>query len=112
MLIEQFDMILALNPGGNTFYFGPVDDHSSTAMKYFADGVSPAPRQRTSQSSYWRLLQRSGRGTGNVSTGTRNGGTLNNLAKSVSVIIGIFDGFTSSSTTSTALPNFWVTSIS
>ncbi|KAH6900556.1 ABC-2 type transporter-domain-containing protein [Thelonectria olida] len=24
VLIEQFDMVLALNPGGNTFYFGPM----------------------------------------------------------------------------------------
>lgn len=37
MLIQQFDMILALNPGGNTFYFGPVGKDGSVVMKYFAD---------------------------------------------------------------------------
>ncbi|KAJ5566849.1 CDR ABC transporter [Penicillium sp. DV-2018c] len=37
MLIQQFDMILALNPGGNTFYFGPVGKDGSDVIKYFAD---------------------------------------------------------------------------
>lgn len=37
MLIQQFDMILALNPGGNTFYFGPVGKDGSVVIKYFAD---------------------------------------------------------------------------
>lgn len=37
MLIQQFDMILALNPGGNTFYFGPVGPDGSAVVKYFAD---------------------------------------------------------------------------
>lgn len=37
MLIQQFDMILALNPGGNTFYFGPVGEDGSSVIKYFAD---------------------------------------------------------------------------
>lgn len=37
MLIQQFDMILALNPGGNTFYFGPVGKDGATVIKYFAD---------------------------------------------------------------------------
>ena len=37
MLIQQFDMILALNPGGNTFYFGPVGKEGSAVIKYFAD---------------------------------------------------------------------------
>lgn len=37
MLIQQFDMILALNPGGNTFYFGPVGPGGSAVIKYFAD---------------------------------------------------------------------------
>ncbi|KAJ5092359.1 hypothetical protein NUU61_007229, partial [Penicillium alfredii] len=35
MLIQQFDMILALNPGGNTFYFGPVGKDGSAVTKYF-----------------------------------------------------------------------------
>ncbi|KAJ5475879.1 CDR ABC transporter [Penicillium sp. IBT 31633x] len=37
MLIQQFDMILALNPGGNTFYFGPVGKDGASVIKYFAD---------------------------------------------------------------------------
>lgn len=37
MLIQQFDMILALNPGGNTFYFGPVGKEGCEVIKYFAD---------------------------------------------------------------------------
>ncbi|KAJ5936921.1 ABC multidrug transporter atrF [Penicillium verhagenii] len=37
MLIQQFDMILALNPGGNTFYFGPVGKEGASVVKYFAD---------------------------------------------------------------------------
>ena len=36
ILIQQFDMILALNPGGNTFYFGPVGENGSEVIKYFA----------------------------------------------------------------------------
>ncbi|KAJ5570242.1 ABC multidrug transporter atrF [Penicillium hispanicum] len=36
MLVQQFDMILALNPGGNTFYFGPVGKDGSAVIKYFA----------------------------------------------------------------------------
>ncbi|KAF6819474.1 ABC drug exporter [Colletotrichum plurivorum] len=35
-LIEQFDMILALNRGGNTFYFGPVGADGSVVVDYFA----------------------------------------------------------------------------
>lgn len=34
-LIQHFDMILALNPGGNTFYFGPVGDNGSSVIEYF-----------------------------------------------------------------------------
>lgn len=36
MLIQTFDMILALNPGGNTFYFGPVGEEGSAVTEYFA----------------------------------------------------------------------------
>ncbi|XP_044717671.1 ABC-2 type transporter domain-containing protein [Hirsutella rhossiliensis] len=35
-LIETFDYILALNPGGNTFYFGPVGHNGSAVIDYFA----------------------------------------------------------------------------
>nr|AXS58701.1 ABC family transporter protein homeolog b [Epichloe coenophiala] len=34
-LIEQFDRILALNPGGNTFYFGPVGQNGQDVVDYF-----------------------------------------------------------------------------
>jgi ATP-binding cassette subfamily G (WHITE) protein 2 (SNQ2) len=44
VLIQEFDMILALNPGGNTFYFGPVGDEGKDVIKYFADrGVMCPP---------------------------------------------------------------------
>ncbi|KAL3480690.1 ABC-2 type transporter-domain-containing protein [Aspergillus californicus] len=43
MLIQQFDMILALNPGGNTFYFGPVGPEGREVIKYFADRGAVCP---------------------------------------------------------------------
>ncbi|KAI9371483.1 ABC-2 type transporter-domain-containing protein [Aspergillus egyptiacus] len=43
MLIQQFDMILALNPGGNTFYFGPVGPDGRDVIKYFADRGAVCP---------------------------------------------------------------------
>ncbi|KAL1841749.1 hypothetical protein VTJ49DRAFT_6663 [Mycothermus thermophilus] len=36
-LIQQFDLILALNPGGNTVYFGPVGEDGAAVVRYFAD---------------------------------------------------------------------------
>lgn len=42
-LIQQFDKILALNPGGNTFYFGPVGDHGSAVIDYFAARGTQCP---------------------------------------------------------------------
>lgn len=35
VLIEQFDMILALNPGGNTFYFGSMGENGKDVIDYF-----------------------------------------------------------------------------
>lgn len=50
MLIQQFDMILALNPGGNTFYFGPVGEEGASVTKYFADrGVVRPPRKNVAE---------------------------------------------------------------
>ena len=44
LLIQQFDMILALNPGGQTFYFGPVGPNGAAVNNYFADrGVHCPP---------------------------------------------------------------------
>lgn len=37
ILIQQFEMILALNPGGNTFYFGPVGHNGNVVKQYFAE---------------------------------------------------------------------------
>lgn len=37
ILIQQFDMILALNPGGNMFYFGHVGENGRDVIKYFGD---------------------------------------------------------------------------
>ena len=50
LLIQEFDMILALNPGGNTFYFGPVGDNGSAVNKYFADrGVQCPPHKNVAE---------------------------------------------------------------
>lgn len=50
MLIQQFDMILALNPGGNTFYFGPVGKEGADIVKYFADrGVVCPPTKNVAE---------------------------------------------------------------
>ncbi|KAF9892548.1 hypothetical protein FE257_001657 [Aspergillus nanangensis] len=50
MLIQQFDMILALNPGGNTFYFGPVGKDGSDVIKYFGDrGVVCPPSKNVAE---------------------------------------------------------------
>jgi len=50
VLIQQFDMILALNPGGNTFYFGPVGQNGSEVIKYFADrGVQCPPNKNVAE---------------------------------------------------------------
>jgi hypothetical protein len=43
-------MILALNPGGNTFYFGPVGRNGSDVIKYFADrGVHCPPEKNVAE---------------------------------------------------------------
>ena len=50
ILIQQFDMILALNPGGNAFYFGPVGENGSAVNKYFADrGVFCPPHKNIAE---------------------------------------------------------------
>lgn len=49
-IIQEFDMILALNPGGNTFYFGPVGDNGSAVIKYFSDrGVQCPPSKNVAE---------------------------------------------------------------
>jgi ATP-binding cassette subfamily G (WHITE) protein 2 (SNQ2) len=50
VLIQQFDMILALNPGGNTFYFGPVGENGRDVIKYFGDrGVECPPSKNVAE---------------------------------------------------------------
>lgn len=50
ILIQQFDMILALNPGGNTFYFGPVGENGKDVIAYFAQrGVQCPPRKNVAE---------------------------------------------------------------
>ena len=50
VLIQQFDMILALNPGGNLFYFGDVGENGSTILKYFKNrGVECPPNKNPAE---------------------------------------------------------------
>ena len=46
VLIQQFDMILALNPGGNAFYFGRIGENGSAVIKYFANRGVHCPPQK------------------------------------------------------------------
>ncbi|KAL2203403.1 hypothetical protein CC79DRAFT_1279575 [Sarocladium strictum] len=46
VLIQQFDMVLALNPGGNTFYFGPMGQGGEHIVKYFADRGAVCPPEK------------------------------------------------------------------
>ena len=46
LLIQQFHMILALNPGGNMFYFGPVGDNGAAVNKYFTERGVHCPPQK------------------------------------------------------------------
>ena len=46
ILIQQFDMILALNPGGNTFYFGPVGENGSDVINYFGQRGVHCPEDK------------------------------------------------------------------
>ncbi|KAK8069840.1 ATP-binding multidrug cassette transport protein [Apiospora phragmitis] len=46
VLVQQFDMVLALNPGGNTFYFGPIGENGKDIVKYFADRGATCPPQK------------------------------------------------------------------
>ncbi|KAI4169784.1 MAG: hypothetical protein LQ343_005433 [Gyalolechia ehrenbergii] len=46
LLVQQFDMILALNPGGNTFYFGPVGENGAAVNSYFSKRGVVCPPQK------------------------------------------------------------------
>lgn len=50
VLIQEFDMVLALNPGGNTFYFGPIGENGKEIIKYFGDrGVECPPAKNVAE---------------------------------------------------------------
>jgi ATP-binding cassette subfamily G (WHITE) protein 2 (SNQ2) len=50
VLIQQFDMILALNPGGNLFYFGDVGESGQTVLQYFKDrGIDCPPNKNPAE---------------------------------------------------------------
>ena len=50
VLIQEFDMICALNPGGNTFYFGPVGENGSAVIDYFGQyGVNCPPEKNVAE---------------------------------------------------------------
>ena len=50
VLIQEFDTILALNPGGNTFYFGPVGQKGQAVIDYFAArGVQFPPEKNVAE---------------------------------------------------------------
>ncbi|EME46118.1 ABC transporter-like protein [Dothistroma septosporum NZE10] len=50
VLIQQFDMILALNPGGNTFYFGNVGENGKDVIQYFSErGVDCPPNKNVAE---------------------------------------------------------------
>ena len=49
-LMQEFDRILAVNPGGNVIYFGPVGPSGSAVIKYFADrGVDCPPGRNVAE---------------------------------------------------------------
>lgn len=50
ILIQQFDRILALNPGGNVIYNGPVGDNGKDVIKYFEEkGVTCPPSKNVAE---------------------------------------------------------------
>lgn len=68
MLIQQFDMVLALNPGGNPFYFGPIGENGKDVTQYFADrGVKCPPEKNVAEF----LLETAAKSKRNPETGKR-----------------------------------------
>lgn len=68
MLVQQFDMVLALNPGGNPFYFGPIGDNGKDVIKYFADrGVECPPGKNVAEF----ILETAAKSKRNPKTGKR-----------------------------------------
>ncbi|PUU78328.1 hypothetical protein B9Z19DRAFT_1142917 [Tuber borchii] len=56
ILIQQFDMIFALNPGGNTFYFGPVGENAARVVLSVPLDKLEATWSRRSEEHIDRLL--------------------------------------------------------
>ncbi|KAK5088657.1 ATP-binding cassette transporter snq2 [Lithohypha guttulata] len=68
VLIQEFDMVVALNPGGNPFYFGPIGENGSDVIKYFAArGVECPPGKNVAEF----LLETAAKGRKNPKTGKR-----------------------------------------
>jgi ATP-binding cassette, subfamily G (WHITE), member 2, SNQ2 len=68
IIMQQFDLILALNPGGNVFYFGPVGDNGSDVIKYFADRGVVCPAHKNVAEF---ILETAAKGSRNPTTGRR-----------------------------------------
>jgi ATP-binding cassette subfamily G (WHITE) protein 2 (SNQ2) len=50
VLIQEFDMVLALRPGGETYYFGTVGENGKDIIKYFGDrGVKCPPSKNVAE---------------------------------------------------------------
>jgi len=68
MLIQQFDTVLALNPGGNPFYFGPIGDNGKDVVEYFADrGIQCPPGKNVAEF----ILETAAKSKKNPKTGKR-----------------------------------------
>jgi len=52
VLIQQFDQVLALNPGGNVFYNGPIGENGKDIIKYFSDRGFDCPDGKNVVSRY------------------------------------------------------------
>ncbi|PGH04728.1 hypothetical protein AJ79_07007 [Helicocarpus griseus UAMH5409] len=90
MLIQQFDTILALNPGGNTFYFGPVGHNGSAVIDYFAERGAICPPNKNVAEFILETAAKGRRGNGkriDWNEEWRNSKELQKLRKDVAEII-------------------------
>lgn len=88
VLIQEFDMILALNPGGNTFYFGPVGENGSAVTNISATAAYTVHGTKTSPNSSSKPpLEAAATSTENALTGTTNGSTPPKLNRSTMRLI-------------------------
>ncbi|KAI9890210.1 MAG: hypothetical protein M1814_004372 [Vezdaea aestivalis] len=61
VLIQQFDMILALNPGGNTFYYGEVGHNGATVLEYFRERGMDCPADKNPAEFILEIAAKGGR---------------------------------------------------